>query len=244
MKIKSITNIFPTFVMVGQAEEFSRAENEELSKLSWEVYRNNFPTETLQARVANTGYYTSEKRHDLFEDYCHLPVVMKLAEAADSMCRAYMREIYHFDCIYPIKMMAEPFCQNEETGKNGMACHTHVGKPLFITYYPSVKLKRRAHSSIKDNGINGEVSFYDPANVGRRIWPCLNTSFASGSTFRVAVREGMFTAFEGHVPHDSAPFEGEERVCIPIICYPKLPSKNLGSTLEALRKKVAENENK
>jgi len=234
MRITGLSTIYPSFVMQGMANEISHEENLELARVSWSVWNSNAVTESQHKFGGTEAYYLSSKRSNMFAEHKTNPVVMKLARVADSMARAYLRQVYRYECTDPIDMMAEPFCQNAETGTHGIAPHTHTLKPLLVTYYPIANVRRRDDARSGCCGLNGEANFYDPTNTGKRVWPNKNPDFFIGSSFRVEIKEGMLLAFEGHIPHDSAQFEGDERVCIPVICYPKLPNKNLGCTLEDL----------
>ena len=40
--------------------------------------------------------------------------------------------------------------------------------------------------------------------------------------------------FEGHVPHDSTYFEGEERMCIPVLCSLDLPNSHCKADLKEI----------
>lgn len=233
MRIDSLNTIFPSFVLQGFANEMSPAENAELSALAWETWKANEKTETAYS-AGESGEYYSATRHNMLVLFRDKPVVKKFAILADMMARAYLKTVYHYDCRDPIDMMAEPFCQNRETGTDGIMPHAHTLKPLLVTYYPSVKTSKRTVAGPTSSGVNGETNFYDPSNTGKRVWPNQNPSFHIGSSFRVKAEEGTILAFEGHIPHDSAQFDGDERVCIPVICYPKLPNKNLGTTLDKI----------
>lgn len=234
MKLTSLSTIYPSFILQGFANEISPEENAELARVAWLVWHANAATERQHKTGETEAYYLSQKRVNMFAEHKANPVVMKLARVADAMARAYLREVYRFDCKDPIDMMAEPFCQNAETGTHGIAPHAHTLKPLLVTYYPVFKVNPRASSRSGGCGLNGEANFYDPSNTGKRVWPNKNPNFFIGSSFRVEIKAGMLLAFEGHLPHDSAQFAGDERVCIPVICYPKLPNKNLGCPLEDL----------
>jgi len=234
MRITGLSTIYPSFVLKGFANEFSPEENAELARVAWSVWDSNAATERQYKTGQTEAYYLSGKRLNMFVEHKANQTVMKLAKVADAMARAYLRQVYRYECKDPIDMMAEPFCQNAKTGTHGIAPHAHTLKPLLVTYYPSMKVNHRDSALSGGCGLNGEANFYDPTNTGKRVWPNKNDDFFIGSSFRVEIKEGMLLAFEGHLPHDSAQFEGDERVCIPVICYPKLPNKNLGCTLEDL----------
>ena len=68
------------------------------------------------------------------------------------------------------------------------------------------------------------MRFYDPSGRGHRLWPNRNTSIFTGSWFDVRPRTGTMVVFEGHIPHDSAPFEGLRRVCLPLQVTLHLPN--------------------
>ena len=54
--------------------------------------------------------------------------------------------------------------------------------------------------------------------------PKMGVNLACRST--VEPRTGSMLVFEGHVPHDSTYFEGEERMCIPVLCSLSLPNSH------------------
>lgn len=226
--------LYPSFVLEA-IWDFTPEENKRLSELAWKVSDANENTEKTHAQ--NSGAYFTKHRFNLLEDYWEEPVVQKFAMYADRFARDYLRAAYNNDMQHPIKLMAEPFCQNTQMGTKGIMMHAHQGKPLLVTYYPSVKIEKAEAPLVGNMGANGEIDFYDPTGLGKRWWANKHPGHHTGSVFRLAVQEGTALAFEGQIPHAGCPFTGEERVCIPVICYPQLPHKNGGKTLDELAHK-------
>ena len=113
-------------------------------------------------------------------------------------------------------MMSDTFWQRRALQENvGINAHTHIQTDIVCTYYPRVVLDADCP---KTSLHRGAVRFYDPANVGKRLWPCNNPDAYVGGWYAVEPRTGSMLVFEGHVPHDSTYFEGEERMCIPVLC--------------------------
>lgn len=219
--------------MQGFADELTETENAELAQLAWKTWSSNESTEAAYTAHKSSGYYGATRTNMLVQ-FRDRPVIKKFAVIVDKFARSYLKTVYRYECRDPIDMMAEPFCQSRDTGTDGIMPHAHTLKPLLVTYYPVVNITDRQNSNPTSAGINGETNFYDPANTGKRVWPNLNESFHIGSSLRVKAATGTLLAFEGHIPHDSVQFDGDERVCIPVICYPKLPNKNLGTTLDKI----------
>jgi hypothetical protein len=224
--------LYPSFVL-EDSSNFSKEENALLSELAWKTCHLNDNTE--KTHQLQSGQYFTRPRINMLEEYVHEPVVKKLALLADYYARLYLKEAYGYSCTLPIKLMAEPFCQDGTTGTHGIMTHSHRGKPLLVTYYPSVKINPRSESKVVGNsGLNGQVDFYDPSGEGKRWWNNHNPAHLTASVARFPVSEGSILVFEGHLPHGSCSFEGEERVCIPVICYPQMPQKNGGLSLREL----------
>ena len=55
-----------------------------------------------------------------------------------------------------------------------------------------------------------------------------------GGWYAVEPRTGSMIVFEGHVPHDSTYFEGEERMCIPVLCSLDLPNSHCKAGLSEI----------
>ena len=113
----------------------------------------------------------------------------------------------------------------------GINAHTHIQTDIVCTYYPRWCSTRIAP---KTSLHRGAVRFYDPANVGKRLWPCRNPDAYVGGWYAVEPRTGSMLVFEGHVPHDSTYFEGEERMCIPVLCSLELPNSHCKAGLSEI----------
>lgn len=231
--------LYPSFVLEDRSD-FSEEENKLLSELAWKTCHLNENTE--KTHHLGSGEYFTKPRINMLEKYANEPVVKKLALMADRYARLYLQVAYGYNCTFPIKLMAEPFCQDNSTGTHGIMTHSHRGKPLLVTYYPTVKLKLRDEVKVIGNsGLNGQVDFYDPSGEGKRWWENHNPSHLTAAVARFPVSGGSILVFEGHLPHSSCSFEGEERVCIPVICYPQMPQKNGGLNLQELEQACLQN---
>jgi len=232
MNVRRLHNLYPTFLMEGILDELSERENRVLADYAWENQSRNANKKLGQGDDIGI-YYNATKRANIFVDHRSDPTVKKFAAIADKAVREYIWAVFRYRSNDRIEMQAEAFCQNRETGTNGIWTHAHPLRPIVFTYYPVYSHTPRASTSTS-SGVNGEANFYDPTCIGKRVVPNYNNSFHMGSTFQLQIKAGMFLVFEGHVPHDSAAFDGDERVCIPVLCNPVLSSRNMGCTLEDL----------
>lgn len=231
MKINDVAAIYPSFVMRGHLDEFSAKDNRVLADLAWENSRENVRS-TSNVRDS-AELYSRNPFQNLIEKNRNNEIVRRFAGAMDSAAREYLSQVYKFSCTWPIELFSDAFCQNKDTGTHGMWVHTHIRKPIIVAYYPVVNLQVRGNSTTS-MGVDGQANFYDPNNYGRRPFPNHNPAFHCSSVYRAVVRSGDFLVFEGYVPHDSAPFEGTERVCIATACDIKTPISVSGIQLESL----------
>lgn len=150
-----------------------------------------------------------------------IPVFVQMVRAA---IREYLHLAYRYDHTGEIHMMSDTFWQRRCARENvGINTHTHVQTDLVCTYYPRVTLD----ADCPDTSLHrGAVRFYDPANVGKRLWPCQNPEAYVGGWYAATPATGSMLVFEGHVPHDSTYFEGDERMCIPVLCALDLPNSH------------------
>jgi hypothetical protein len=153
------------------------------------------------------------------------PVIAMLAQMAAAGVREYLQLAYGYDHPGEIRMMADTFWQQRDRRENvGIHTHTHPQTDIVCTYYPRVMLDADCPETTLHRGA---VRFYDPANVGKRLWPCWNpAAYVGGGWYSVEPQTGSMVVFEGYVPHDSTYFEGEERMCIPVLCNLDLPNSH------------------
>lgn len=225
--------LYPSFVAVGDSA-LSADDNDVLAGLAWETQARNIHKDA--AHPAHTTAFYQARPENLLELYAHVPAVKRFAEFTDATVRRYLAEAYGYDCKEPVKLLAEVFCQNHTTGTSGMAAHTHSA-PINFVYYPRVQIRRVPQAVTGKAGRNGEIDFFNPTGNPKKPWPALRRDFHQASIFRLEPRTGMYTVFEGYLPHSSAQFDaGGERVVIPVSCYPVFAYKNDGVTIQELVK--------
>ena len=155
-----------------------------------------------------------------------------LAQMVAAAVREYLQLAYGYAHEGEIRMMSDTFWQRRSLGENvGINTHTHIQSDIVCTYYPRVVLDADCPATSLHRG---SVRFYDPANVGKRLWPCQNPEAYIGGWYAVEPRTGSMLVFEGHVPHDSTYFEGEERMCIPVLCSLDLPNSHCKAGLSQI----------
>lgn len=168
--------------------------------------------------------YLGHVRHNLLVDQKD-PVLTELARMVDTAVRGYLKVVYHYDHEGDIEMSADTLWQRRDRGENtGVHQHTHIRHDIVATYYPKVELD----PDCPPNNIlrRGTVRFYDPANVGKRLWKNNNPNHHVGGWVQVEPQTGSLIIFEGYLPHDSTFFQGEDRMCIPVLCQVKVPSSH------------------
>lgn len=152
------------------------------------------------------------------------PAIRVFAQMVAAAVREYLALAYGYDHRGEIHMMSDTFWQQRNRRENlGIHTHTHIQSDIVCTYYPRVVLDADCPETPLHRGA---VRFYDPANVGKRLWPCRNPNAFIGGWYSVEPRSGSMLVFEGHVPHDSTYFEGAERMCIPVLCSLDLPNSH------------------
>lgn len=217
--------IFPSFVM-HKRHEMPEGYNDALFELAAEDSTANFLVDDGNPKnVGMRNNHLGHIRHNFLVDFKDHPEVQLLMRMVDQSIREYLQMVYKYDHQGDIRMMSDTFWQrgkdfNEDTG---IVTHTHRCD-LVATYYPRIRLDE----DCPDTALHrGAVRFYDPANVGKRMWPCNNSNeWFYGGWFNVEPQEGSLCIFEGHIPHDSAQFVGSERMCIPILCDLELPNEH------------------
>lgn len=226
----SVTPIFPAFVMHKQWE-VSDEFNQRLYELAAEdALKNRIQSADDKRNIGDTSNHLGHIRHNFLVDY-QTPEVRQLAQMADQAVREYLLSVYGYEHTGELHMMSDTFWQRRSHGENvGINSHTHIKADIVVTYYPRFDLNPNETSSLR----KGAVRFYDPANYGKRFWPNNNQAFFVGGWFQVEPKAGSMTVFEGYVPHDSTYFEGEERMCIPILVDVDTPKKHCKASISEI----------
>lgn len=223
--------IYPSFVL-HKHWEMPEGFNDRLSALAAEDADRNRITDPDEPR--NSGDVTNHLghlRHNFLMDLRD-PAIPVLAQMVAAGVREYLQLAYSYDHAGDIRMMSDTFWQRRALRENvGINTHTHIQSDIVCTYYPRVVLD----VDCPDTSLHrGAVRFYDPANVGKRLWPCRNPDAYVGGWYAVEPKAGSMLVFEGHVPHDSTYFEGEERMCIPVLCSLDLPNSHCKAGLREI----------
>lgn len=171
--------------------------------------------------VGNTSNHLCHVRDNFLLQYKDEPEVKVFAEMVDTMCRDYLQSVYNYKHDGPITMEADMFYQRRSHRENvGINMHTHPKCDLVLTYYPWLHLDEEANTPLHQ----GAMRIYDPANIGKRFWPCKNPNAYYGGWYSIVPQIGSMIIFEGWIPHDSTYFSGDDRMCIPILCDVITPS--------------------
>jgi hypothetical protein len=227
MEIKTSSEfqtIYPSYVL-HKHFEMPAGFNDVLFALAKEDAERNKITENGHGRnVGDTSNHLGHLRHNFLMDTKH-PAIDVFVQMVDASIREYLRLAYGYDHTGDISMMSDTFLQERSKRQNiGINTHTHIQTDIVCTYYPRVTLD----PDCLDTSLHkGALRFYDPANVGKRLWPCRNPEGNyTGGWYSLEPRTGSMVVFEGYVPHDSTYFEGDERMCIPVLCDLELPNSH------------------
>lgn len=204
--------VFPRFVM-HRRHGVDRAFHDDLYRLACADAAANRTDGTQPSAIGQRATHLSHLRHNFLAD-CKHPAVQRLIELVDAACRDYVQSVYHYRHEGELEMMADTFWQQRERGENvGINCHTHVTSHLVATYYVRTDRDPGEINPLRQ----GSVRFYDPQHVNTRPWPNNNPAVLTTSWFNVIPEEGSMVVFEGHLPHDSTFFDGQARLCIPVM---------------------------
>ena len=215
--------IYPSFVL-HKHWDMPEGYNEHLFNIAClDAEANKITTESDGRNVGDTSNHLGHLRHNFLTSTID-PAIPVLVDMARDSIREYLMLAYGYDHTGEINMMSDTFLQQRSKKQNiGINSHTHIQTDIVCTYYPKVDLDPDG----PDTSLHkGALRFYDPANVGKRLWPCNRTDYHIGGWYSVEPVTGSMIVFEGHVPHDSTYFEGEERMCIPILCSLDLPNSH------------------
>lgn len=215
------TALYPTFVLVKH-DLLSHAHNQRLAEIAVADAASHRVVDDSDPRNLGTADSPfGHIRHNLLAEYRGDPVIEAWLAAARAGLAEYLHRAYGADLPERIDAIAEPFVQGAGHGETvGIFTHSHPRADFVVTYYPEVSFDVAGPRPYRE----GALRFYDPSGRGHRLWPNRNTSIFTGSWFDVRPRTGTMVVFEGHIPHDSAPFEGLRRVCLPLQVTLRLPN--------------------
>lgn len=215
------TALYPTFVLVKH-DLLTPAQNQRLAEIAIEDAAAHRVVDDADPRNLGTADSPfGHIRHNLLAGTRGEPAVEAWLAAARAGLAEYLHRAYGAALPERIAAIAEPFVQGDRGGETiGIFTHSHPRADFVVTYYPEVAFGTGGPHPNRA----GALRFYDPAGRGHRLWPNRNTGIFTGSWFEVRPRTGTMVIFEGHVPHDSAPFEGQRRVCLPLQVTLRLPN--------------------
>lgn len=222
--------IYPGYVL-HKHFEMPEDFNDHLYRLALVDAEKHRVTDMSDPRVSGhgkTSTHLNHLRHNFLLDTID-PVMPVFVQMVAASVREYLHLAYGYEHEGEIRMMSDAFYQERAKGQNlGIAAHTHSKFDIVCTYYPRAPLDPDCPQTPFHRGA---VRFYDPANIGKRLWPCNHPDHYFGGWYSVEPREGSMTVFEGHVPHDSTYFEGEDRMCIPTLCEIMLPNSHFKTSM-------------
>lgn len=217
--------IYPAFVLHKHFEMPAGFNDHlyELARVDAERYRVRDAEDPRATGRGKGTTHLNHLRHNFLTDTVD-PAIPVLVQMVQASIREYLQLAYGYDHQGEILMMSDAFYQSRALGQNvGIASHTHAKFDFVCTYYPRIVLDADCPQTPLHRG---SVRFYDPANLGKRLWPCENPGGYVGGWYSVEPREGSMVVFEGHLPHDSTYFAGAERMCIPVLCTLDLPNSH------------------
>jgi hypothetical protein len=221
---ETLTTIYPSFVY-HKIWDVDKEFNNKLYLLATEDYIKNSLAETnIEKFTGCKKNHLGHLRHNFLDDYKNDSVIKQFVKMCDTMARQYLLKAYGYEHKGKIFMMSDTFWQRRDKKQNvGINNHTHPKCDLVLTYYPKINLDKDVNESLR----KGVIRCYDPANIGKRFWKINKNDFFIGGWFEVEVQESSMLLFEGYLPHDSTYFEGEERMCIPVLMDIETPTKHI-----------------
>lgn len=233
----TVEKIFPAYIM-HQHWDMPDSFNDSLFEIASEDARKNKLKAADDAKnIGDLSNHIGHLRHNFLMDYREHSCVKTLTQMADRAIREYLMINYKYDHKGDIRMMSDTFWQrgSEHNEDTGVITHTHIKSDFVVTYYPRIRLSE----DCPDTSLHrGQVRFYDPSGLGKRLWPCNQSEEYIGGWYSLEPKEGSLVVFEGFVPHDSSQFVGGDRMCIPIMCDLDLPNQHCkSSVLEILGEK-------
>lgn len=233
-----INMIFPRFIFERKFEGMERFNQELFELAKTDAIANRTDGKDIRS-VGNRATHLTHLRHNFMED-CQHPTVAQFIKMVDEAVRDYLRAIYNYDHQGELNMLSDPFYQSRAAGENvGISCHTHFPAHLVVTYYARTDRDPQETSPLRQ----GSVRFYDPQHINTRPWPNNNIgNVFTNAWFNLVPEEGSLLVFEGHIPHDSTFFDGEHRMCVPVmvdVITPKTQIKKPVSQLLAMQEGAA-----
>ena len=220
--------LFPTFVL-HKRWEMPDGFNERLAQLAREDCAAHRVTGSDPEAVGDPGHYVAHKRHNFLTDTID-PAIRVLTSMVSQAVREFLWAGFRYQHEGDIAMMSDTFWQRRSEGENlGIPTHTHPVHEIICTYYPCLDFDGEDGHTFQQ----GAVRFFDPSMRGNRLWPTRGLGF-NRQVYSVVPGVGSMIVFEGHVPHDSSYFEGEERVCIPVMCKLDRPNKHRHATISEI----------
>ena len=163
--------IYPSFVL-HKHWQMPEGFNDRLHALAADDALENRIQDAGDGRnVGDDTNHLGHLRHNFLMDR-NDPAIAVLAQMVAAGVREYLQLAYGYDHTGEIRMMSDTFWQRRSARENvGINAHTHLQTDIVCTYYPRVVL----NADCPDTSLHrGAVRFYDPANVGKRLWPCRN----------------------------------------------------------------------
>lgn len=216
--MERLTTLWPCFVLdkVFTHDDDPGFDDRLFEQAAEDAARNRVP-DVNDPRAVGGANYIGHMRHNFLIEP-RTPEKKKLAQMVQTQIRKYLYAVYRIEHDATIYMLSDTFHQKRSTGENcGIPTHTHLKHDIVVNYYPRVVLDENRK---RDGFHSGCLRFYDPSGYGKRLWGNKNPNHHIGSWYSVEPCKGMMVVFEGHIPHDSTYFDGEERMCIPILCRP------------------------
>lgn len=220
--------LFPNFVM-HKHWDMPKEFNERLAELAREDALAHRVTDADNPlAVGGSGNHIAHMRHNFLTETID-PAMVTFTNMVSYAVREFLWHGFHYAHDGEIRMMSDVFYQRRSHDENtGIPTHAHYPHEIICTYYPSLPLDEDCPDTpLKRGGLR----FYDPSFRSTRLWPMNHPEHHTRPTYMVEPREGSMVVFEGHIPHDSTYFEGDERVCIPILCQLDLPNSHIRSTI-------------
>jgi len=204
-----VFTLYPTFVLVKQWTK-PLAFNDRLFEIGLaDSERFRVVEQQAPDAIGQPEFYFSHRRHNLFLEHKD-PALVELLGMVDATLREYLWHCYGVDYKGTFALMADVFQGDRRPGHcEGIVPHTHMQADLIVNYYPRVVIDRSA-----PKGRSGALRLFDPSGKGKRAWPNQNPAFHAAGWCNIEVATGAMVVFEGHVPHDSAAFNGDARMCI------------------------------
>ena len=165
--------------------------------------------------IGDVGNHVAHLRHNFLVDTTD-PIIPTFVNMISQSVREYLWHAFQYQHDGDIKMMADTFWQRRSHGENmGIPTHVHPPHEIICTYYPRVDLDEDCPQDVRQRG---GLRFYDPGGGGSRSWPTNHPDRYNEQSYTILPEPGSMVVFEGHMPHDSTAFQGDERMCIPVLC--------------------------